>query len=214
MSDIETDLPKVKKPVVKTKAEKPSKKEAKSATSKPSKKDAKEAAKATKAKAEKTSKKESKADKKNSKKEAKVAAKASKKDAKAAKPAKNAKTKVAQISVDAISANIANYMAGAKQSSTKVEYDSAKSVIDGLSYKASSILLRAYSDKNLSAITHGDSAVAKAAKSVLAKNAAAIRSEVTAKHVKKFAGQIVKAAKAAESGKLTAADYRGVVFDV
>ncbi len=209
MSDIETDLPKVKKPVVKTKAEKPSKKDtkkdAKAATSKPSKKDAK---------AEKPSKKEAKVAKKDSKKEAKVAAKASKKDAKAAKPAKNAKTKAAQISVDAISANIANYMAGAKQGSTKVEYDSAKSVIDGLSYKASLILLRAYSDKNLSAITHGDSAVAKAAKSVLAKNAAAIRSEATAKHVKKFAGQIVKAAKAAESGKLTATDYRGVIFDV
>jgi uncharacterized protein with gpF-like domain len=214
MSDIETDLPKVKKPVVKTKAEKPSKKDAKkdakAATSKPSKKDAK----AAKAKAEKPSKKEAKAAKKDSKKGAKVAAKTSKKEAKATKPAKAAKTKVAQISVDAISANIANYMAGAKQDSAKVEYDSAKSVIDGLSYKASSILLRAYSDKNLSAITHGDSAVAKAAKSVLAKNAAAIRSEATAKHVKKFAGQIVKAAKAAESGKLTAADYRGVVFDV
>jgi RNA polymerase primary sigma factor len=212
MSDIETDLPKVKKPVVKSKSKaKPEEKATKSAKTAKTKHEAK---------SEKTAKptKKVKADKTPAK-SVKAPAKSVKAPAKPSKAAKTGKSstkpgKATAITVDSVSASIANYMAGAKPSTAKVEYDSAKSVMDGLSYKAASILLRAYSDKNLSSVTHGDSAVAKAAKALLVKNATAIRSEASAKHVKKMAGQIVKAAKSAESGKLTASDYRAVAFEV
>lgn len=199
MSDIETDLPKVKKPVVK-KAEKKDKTPAKAAS--------KEKPKAVKSSKPSKPAKPVKADAKKA-----PAKKAAKVEKTAKAPAKKS-GKATPNTVDAVSTTIHNYMQGAKPSSTKVDYSSEQSVIDNLAYKASTILLRAYSDKNIAAVTHGDSAVAKAAKAVMAKNAAAIRAEATAKHVKKMAGQIVKAAKSAAAGKLTASDYRAIAFEI
>ncbi|QIG74855.1 hypothetical protein [Rhizobium phage RHph_N46] len=227
MADIDTDLPKIKvkgaaKPAVKpaAKADKPKVevKAGKPATKKPEVK--KPAAKADKPKADakpakanapagKKANAPAKADKKPATKATKAPAKASASKP-AAKPAKGA-----AVTADAVATKIAKLVASGKVEAPKgVDYASDKSVVDALSAKAATVLLKAYSDKNVAAITHADNLVAKAAKAVLTKNAAAIRNEAVASHAKKFAGQIVKVSKDASAGKLNAAAFKQVAFAI
>lgn len=202
MTDIVTDLPKVK-PSVKTTTSK-SKPTAKVKVSTEKKPGAKTV------KAVKKDVKSVKADAKPSKSN----------DAK--KPAKStgekkpvAKAKGGAITVDSIINNIANHIAKGKvEAVSGIDYTSGKSVAEGLTAKAAGILLKAYSDKSIAAITHGDAAVAKAAKEVLIKNAKVIRSVAITKYTKKFAGIIIKNSKLADAGKLKAADYRAVAFEL
>jgi len=212
MDAVETDLPKVKKvkvPATKTEAKATVKTNGSKAPAKPAKAAATKNAKPAKAKADKAAK-PAKAEAKAPKGKAAASTKTA-----AAKPAKPAKGgKKAPITAESIAAQISKTVAAGKAETVKVDYADSKSVVAGLVAKASTVLLRAYSDKNVSAVTHGDNDIAKAAKEILAKNASAVRATVVAKHSKKMAGPIVKAAKAADAGKLSATDYRAIAFEV
>lgn len=222
MADIETELPKIKvkgakpaaKPVVKAAAPAKPASKAKAEVKKPEvKKPAAKAvstkAPAAKADAKKAAKPVAKA---AATKPAKAApAKASKPAAKtAAKPAKGA-----AITAEAVATKITKLVASGKVEAPKgVDYASDSSVVAALTAKAATVLLKAYSDKNVASITHADTAVAKAAKELLTKNASALRNAAVAPHAKKFAGQIVKVSKDAASGKLNAAAFKQVAFAI
>ena len=221
MADIETELPKIKvkgsaKPAA-AKADKPKVEvKAKPAAKKPEVK--KPAAKAAAPKAEtKPAKAATKPAAKSAPagKKANAPAKAAATKPKAAKPAAKPAKGGAAVTAESVATKITKLVASAKVEVPKsVDYASDKSVVDALAAKAATVLLKAYSDKNVAAITHADTLVSKAAKAVLTKNAAAIRNEAAASHAKKFAGQIVKVAKDASSGKLNAAAFKQVAFAI
>jgi 1,4-alpha-glucan branching enzyme len=210
--EVKSDLPKIKgavkvKGAATTSAEKPAKAktEKKPVKAKAAAKTDKKAEKPKKEKAPSTkAAKPAKADKGGKK----VAS--TKTAAKSKAPAKGG-----AVTPDAIAERINKMVASGKAEPVKtVDYASGKSVAEGLVAKASTILLKTYSDKAVSSITHGDNEIAKAAKEMLAKNAASVRAGAVAKHSKKMAGAIVKAVKAADAGKLTATDYRAVTLEV
>lgn len=202
--EVKTDLPKVK-------VKMPAKPKEKAAKAKTEKSETKVKAKADTKKSDKPAKAKTDGKKtvKSSKKDAKPAAKAK-------APAKVAsKGKAGPLTAETVAARISKIVASGKVETVKsVDYTSSSSVAEGLVAKAATILLRTYSDKAVSAIQHGDAKIAKAAKELLAKNAATIRADAVATHAKKMAGPIVRSAKAADAGKLSAADYRSVVFEV
>lgn len=203
MSDIATDLPKLKTNILNG---------AKSEKAKPAAKKAS----APKAKKAEPAKKETKtaSPKASAKVKAKATAKPAKSEKASAKTEKKAPAKAsAAITAEAVVSKISKLVSGGKVEAVKtVDYASSKSVVEGLATKAAIVLTKTFSDKAIAAVSHENSDITKAVKAVLVKNAASVRNEVVAKAAKKYAAAIVKAAKAADAGKLTAADYRAVSF--
>lgn len=140
------------------------------------------------------------------KKGAKPAAKADKAPAKASKSS--------AISADSIAAAICKLVSSGKIETIKPDYANGKTVADALTAKAATILSKTYSDKAVAAVSHADAEIAKAVKDLVAKNAANLRVNAVLKHAKKMAPAILKAAKAADAGKLSATDFRAIAFAI
>lgn len=191
MSDIETDLPRVKKVKVgkSEKTEKPKAKKEKSP-------------KKEKAKPSKAAKKETKSAKKEAKKE-KKAAKSSAKAASKAKGGKSAGN--ADAIVKALSSGLTK-----KPEAGKVVYTEAKTVETGLVAAALTSFNKKYSDKAIASVNHENAEIKKGLKSILTKNAAGLRSDILATKGKKIANLILGASKKAATGKLDAATYKEI----
>lgn len=216
-NETKTDLPRVKSlpsAAKVEKVEKPKKVKADKVAAVKTKPAAEKAEKPKKEKAapaKATAKKETKA---STKKAPAKAAKPAKSAAKAA-PAKAApagkKSKV-DISADAIAARLIKAQASGSVAKVKVDYASAATVVDALIEKAVTFINKTYSDKAVSNVSEMEPKLRKAVAETLKKNANDIRKNITTAASKKVAAVIVKAAKQAEAGKLTAASFKE--FDV
>lgn len=198
MSDIASDLPKVKK--VKVKTEKPKKEEKAKGKSKP--------------KSEKPSKKEAKKEAKKEKKAKKSAVPAKEKNAKTAKPSKPSKApKGKEATADSISAALVSGLTK-KPEAGKVDYADAKSVEVGLISSTVSAFSKKYSDKAISAVDHENDLIKKGLKGILANAASGLRADLLTAKSKKISGLILAASKKASSGKLDAAGYKETVSKI
>lgn len=139
--------------------------------------------------------------------------------AEAKKPAATSKAPAAKggavATADVYAASILKAVNSGKAEAPKsVAYDNVKDVSAALVAKAASVLIKAYSDKNLLTVSHADAAVAKAVKASIADRLTKIRSTAVEGHAKKFGGAIAKAAKTASTGKLTATEFKAVAFAI